>query len=291
MLMPALQRDRVDRERLAAQAGERGARVGEGVDADAEPRHAVAAGDADQAEEQDDRDLRIGVELLQHAEVEHHDHADEDLEDQDELALRDQIGLARLVNQLGDLAASSACTGRFFSCVKIISPNSRPSAQTTRPPISSVRPLMPLEVDAADRSGSTRLASPPRVRARPAAAGCGRGACAARGARRPAPATQQRRRQQRPSKTVSTVELDLTSRRSGEARNRYMTSRQPPRMAERVRRGLYPEVRRPDRRRAGPGCGRQRHPAGQKDADALLDGDVGKARLSRSQITMSPRYR
>ena len=28
---------------------------------------------------------------------------DEDLEDQDELALRDQIGLAGLVNQLGDL--------------------------------------------------------------------------------------------------------------------------------------------------------------------------------------------
>ena len=49
------QRNRVDRERLAAQAGERRARVGEGVDADAEPRDAVAAGDADQAEEQDDR--------------------------------------------------------------------------------------------------------------------------------------------------------------------------------------------------------------------------------------------
>ena len=50
------QRDRVDRERLAAQAGERRARVGERVDADAEPRDAVAAGDADQAEEQDDDD-------------------------------------------------------------------------------------------------------------------------------------------------------------------------------------------------------------------------------------------
>ncbi len=53
-----LERDRVAGERLAVEAGERGARVGEGVDADAEPRHAVAAGDADQAEEQDDRHLQ-----------------------------------------------------------------------------------------------------------------------------------------------------------------------------------------------------------------------------------------
>jgi hypothetical protein len=41
--------------------------------------------------------------VLQDAEIEDHDHADEDLEEQDELALRDQIGLAGLVNQLGDL--------------------------------------------------------------------------------------------------------------------------------------------------------------------------------------------
>ena len=49
-----LERDVVRRERLAAQRRERGARVGEGVDADAEPRHAVAAGDADEAEDDDD---------------------------------------------------------------------------------------------------------------------------------------------------------------------------------------------------------------------------------------------
>ena len=48
------ERNLVDRERLAAQSGEGGARVGEGVDADAEPGHAVAAGDADQAEHQND---------------------------------------------------------------------------------------------------------------------------------------------------------------------------------------------------------------------------------------------
>ena len=52
-----LQRNRVNRERLPAQARERRARIGERVDADAEPRHPVAAGDADQAEQQDDRQV------------------------------------------------------------------------------------------------------------------------------------------------------------------------------------------------------------------------------------------
>ena len=40
----------------------------------------------------------------QPAEVDDDDGADEDLEQQDELALRDQVGLAGLVDQLGDLA-------------------------------------------------------------------------------------------------------------------------------------------------------------------------------------------
>jgi hypothetical protein len=43
------------REGLAAQRGEGGARVGEGVHADAEPGHAVAAGDADEAPQHDDQ--------------------------------------------------------------------------------------------------------------------------------------------------------------------------------------------------------------------------------------------
>ena len=71
MLMPA-QRNRVDRKRLAAQAGKRGARVGERVDADAEPGHAVAAGDADQLKEQDDRqrqDDRLTGHRRQQAEI------------------------------------------------------------------------------------------------------------------------------------------------------------------------------------------------------------------------------
>ena len=41
---------------LPAQAGEGGARVGQRVDADAVPGHAVAAADADQAEDQHDGD-------------------------------------------------------------------------------------------------------------------------------------------------------------------------------------------------------------------------------------------
>ena len=53
-----LERNRVDRVRLALEAGERRARVGVGVHADAEPRHAVAAEDADDAEEQDDADAQ-----------------------------------------------------------------------------------------------------------------------------------------------------------------------------------------------------------------------------------------
>jgi hypothetical protein len=99
---PRAKRDRVEGKRLPAQAGKRGARVGEGVHPDAEPRHSVAAGNADQAEEQDD-DHPDRLEALEHPEVEHHDHADEHLEDEDELPLCDQVGLARLVDQLGHL--------------------------------------------------------------------------------------------------------------------------------------------------------------------------------------------
>ncbi len=43
------------------------------------------------------------VHVLEHAEVDHHDGADEELEEKDELALRDEIRLAGLVNELGDV--------------------------------------------------------------------------------------------------------------------------------------------------------------------------------------------
>ena len=58
MLMPGFERNGVERVRPGLEAGERHPRVGEGVDADSEPRDAVAAGDADQAEQQDDADAR-----------------------------------------------------------------------------------------------------------------------------------------------------------------------------------------------------------------------------------------
>ena len=60
-LMPDLQRDVVDRERLARAGWQRRCASWPGVDADAEPGHAVAAADADQAEEQHDDDL-VGLE-------------------------------------------------------------------------------------------------------------------------------------------------------------------------------------------------------------------------------------
>ena len=87
---------------MPAQAGKRGAGVGERIHANAEPGHAVASGDAHQAEQQDDDDLDRR-EVLQRAEVENHDDADEHLEEQDELALGDQVRLAGLVNQFRDL--------------------------------------------------------------------------------------------------------------------------------------------------------------------------------------------
>ena len=96
------QRNRVDGIRHAPKAREGRPRVRERVDADAEPRHAVAAADADQTEEKDDDDLD-GLHVLERAEVEHHDDADEHFQEEDELALRDQVGLARLVDQLRDL--------------------------------------------------------------------------------------------------------------------------------------------------------------------------------------------
>src|SRR5207247_5691593 len=72
------------------------------VHANAEPRHAIAARDADDAEQQDD-DHAVPVETDQELEVQQNHRADEDLEDQEELALLEQIGLTGLVDQLRDL--------------------------------------------------------------------------------------------------------------------------------------------------------------------------------------------
>ena len=102
-----LQRDGVDGIGLAAQSGERGARVGVGVHADAEPGHAVAADDADDAEQKNDGQSnrnRLAGHRGQPSEVRQDDDRDERPQDHQELALRDQVGLAGFVDQVGDVA-------------------------------------------------------------------------------------------------------------------------------------------------------------------------------------------
>ena len=103
-----LERNRKQRIRLSAQAGECHARVRKRVDADAEPRHAVAAGDADQAEQQDDWQGYSDIaHRCQNAEVERDNDRDENPEQHNELALRDQIGLAGLIDQFGHFPHSA----------------------------------------------------------------------------------------------------------------------------------------------------------------------------------------
>ena len=60
-----LERNGINRVRLAAQSGKRRARVGKRVHANAEPRHAVTAGDSHQAEQQNDDDLGGAVFVVQ----------------------------------------------------------------------------------------------------------------------------------------------------------------------------------------------------------------------------------
>ncbi len=98
-----LERNSVDGIRLAFEPGERRARVGEGVHANAEPRHTVAASDAHQAEEQNDDDP-VHQQMFQDAEVQHDNDGDKRFKNQDELSLRDQIGFAGFIDQFRDLA-------------------------------------------------------------------------------------------------------------------------------------------------------------------------------------------
>ena len=110
------ERDVINRIRLAAQAGEGGARVGEGIDANAEPRDAVAAGDADEAEEKNNRQ-RGADGLIRHgsenAEVEDDDDGDEEPEEKEEFALGEEVGFAGFVDQLGNFA-HGAMHGQIF---------------------------------------------------------------------------------------------------------------------------------------------------------------------------------
>ena len=96
-----LQRDVAHGERLPLEAGKRRPRIGQRVDPDAVPGHAVTAGDANQAEEHDDGDSREGK--TDHRKIRDDDGADEQLENEQEFALLHQVGLARLVDQLRDV--------------------------------------------------------------------------------------------------------------------------------------------------------------------------------------------
>ncbi len=159
MLMPADERNRVAGIRLAAQRGERRARVRERVDADAEPGDAVAAGDADQAEDENDDDL-VDREVLQHAEVQRDDRADEDLENEDELALRDQIRLAGLVDQLGDLA-HRLVHGHVLELRVDHDAEDQAERADDQAAHEQRVPVHAAEERDRERSGMTRFASPP----------------------------------------------------------------------------------------------------------------------------------
>ena len=95
------QRNLVNRIGLAAQPGKGRPRIGERIHADAEPRHAVAARDAQHAEEENNQHARRFV-VQQHAEIQHDNDGDERFQQQQEFSLRDQVSLAGLVNQFGD---------------------------------------------------------------------------------------------------------------------------------------------------------------------------------------------
>src|SRR5467141_573611 len=60
-----------------------------------------------------------------------------------------------------EISRIERCTGRFLSCMYVANPNTKPSAQTTRPQSSRDRPSIPPRNAALARSGRTRAASPP----------------------------------------------------------------------------------------------------------------------------------
>src|SRR5207248_5336060 len=67
---------------------------------------AVAAGDSNNAEQQNDGDSGRLI-FQQHAKIEQNDDRNEQPEQNQEFSLRDQIGFAGLINELRDLAHSA----------------------------------------------------------------------------------------------------------------------------------------------------------------------------------------
>lgn len=102
MLMPAWRGDRVGREGFSHEARERGAGVREGIDAHAEPRYRVAAQDADEAADHDGDDLQC-LKIAEPTVIDHDYSGQQELEEEDEFSLGDQVSLAGLVDQFGDL--------------------------------------------------------------------------------------------------------------------------------------------------------------------------------------------
>ena len=91
--------------RFAAQSCKCRPRVRECIHANPEPRHTVAACDANQAEPQDDgQGYRNISHRRQPAEVHRDNDRNESPEQNNELALRDEIRLARLIDQFGNFA-------------------------------------------------------------------------------------------------------------------------------------------------------------------------------------------
>ena len=93
----------VKRKRFAAKARESGSRIRKCVYANTKPSHAVAACNSQHAEQKDDN-YADGFIVQQDAEIQHYHHGNEQLEQQKKLALGNQVSLACLVDQLGDLA-------------------------------------------------------------------------------------------------------------------------------------------------------------------------------------------
>ena len=124
-------------------------------------RPPVAAPDAEHAEGEDDQDADR-LKALQHAEVEDDDGPDEGLEDQQELPLLEQVGLAGLVDEIGRSPPSMNARAAPAPGDMSIRPNSRPSRHTSRPDMSSVRPFRPRN-RTEPRSGRISAASPPGV--------------------------------------------------------------------------------------------------------------------------------
>ena len=97
------ERNLINRVRLAGQRSEGRPRIREGVDANSEPRHAVATRDSHQTEGQND-DHPGNFEMPQKTKIEHDDGGNEGPQQHQELALRDQVSLTGFVNQFRDFA-------------------------------------------------------------------------------------------------------------------------------------------------------------------------------------------